>query len=103
MAKPFKQLRDKMSPKAKAKANSKAREMLSGMPIHELRQALKLTQDEIAERMGINQAAVSKMERRPNILISTLRKYIEAMDAELRIQAKLPDGSVTFIELSDLE
>ena len=103
MAKPFKKLRDKMSPKAKARANSMAREMLSEMPIHELRQALKLTQDEIAERMGINQAAVSKMERRPNILISTLRKYIEAMDAELRIQAKLPAGSVTFIELSDLE
>lgn len=48
----------------------------------------------LAKALNINQAAVSKMERRTDMYISTLRDYIRAMGAELEIIATFPDGQV---------
>ena len=55
-----------------------------------LRKELGLTQEHMAELLDIKQANVSKMEQRSDILISTLRNYIEAMGGSLELIAKLP-------------
>ncbi|QIZ22574.1 Cro-like protein (plasmid) [Pseudomonas putida] len=57
----------------------------------------------MAKALNINQAAVSKMERRTDMYISTLRNYIRAMGGELEIIATFPDGQVKIENFSDPE
>lgn len=94
MARPFKELEDKMSTKARTAAESKANEMLAAMPMQELRQARHLSQERMAEILETKQANVSQIERRTDMYISTLRSYIEAMGGQLKIVAHFPDGDV---------
>lgn len=103
MAKPFKNLKQKMSPEALARAEKRAQRMLDEMPLSELRAARLLTQKCIAKSLGINQAAVSKMERRADMYISTLRDFIAAMGGELEITARFPDGAVKIQQFEDAE
>ena len=94
MAKKFAELQARMTPKARAEAGQLLQQHLKEMPLHELRKAQHLSQENLAKRLNINQAAVSKMERRTDMYISTLRDYIRAMGGELEIIATFPDGQV---------
>jgi transcriptional regulator with XRE-family HTH domain len=92
MAKSFKELRNRMSADRQAKVAVRTDELLATLPLYELRQARKLSQVELAERLQVNQAAVSKVEHRADLYISTLRRHIEAMGGSLVIQAEFPEG-----------
>ncbi|AMW83118.1 Cro-like protein [Pseudomonas yamanorum] len=94
MAKKFSELQARMTPQARADAERILQQHLKEMPLHELRKAQQLSQDTLAKALNINQAAVSKMERRTDMYISTLRNYIRAMGGELEIVATFPDGQV---------
>ena len=99
MAKKFSQLRAKMSAAARAESAEIAAALRKEMPLHQLRQALKLSQEEVAEELGITQAAVSRLEHRPDLFVSTLRRFIEAMGGELEIRVRFPTGTVTLEDL----
>ena len=101
MAKPFKSLKKKMSPGALARAEKRAEKILAEMPLNELRAARQLTQESLAKSLGINQAAVSKMERRTDMYISTLRQFVVAMGGELEITARFPDGTIRILQFED--
>ncbi len=104
MAKPYKLLRDKMSLEARKKSDLLTEKMIHEMPLYELRKARLLSQEEIAKSLHVNQAAISKMERRADMYISTLRSFIKALGGDLEITARFPDGNVKinlFEELSD--
>ncbi len=59
--------------------------------LQELRKAKKSSQEAVAKRLKVNQAAVSKLERRTDMYVSTLRSFIEAMGGTLDIIARFPD------------
>jgi DNA-directed RNA polymerase sigma subunit (sigma70/sigma32) len=59
--------------------------------LRELRAARERSQEQIAERLGIKQSAVSKLERRTDMYVSTLRDLIRAMGGELDIVARFPN------------
>ena len=61
------------------------------MTLRELRRARKLTQTRMAKTLGISQDSVSRLEKRSNLLLSTLRKTIEAMGGNLSLVAQFPD------------
>jgi hypothetical protein len=103
MATSYKVLRDKISPGRRAANEAAAKAMLAEMPIYALRDALKFTQAQLAEELGIKQPSLSKLERRPDHLVSTLRRFIEAMGGELELKAHFPSGSVSITELGDLD
>jgi ABC-type oligopeptide transport system ATPase subunit len=103
MANSFKQLRDKMSKESQKRAQEKAQQMLSQMPLSELQRARSLSQENIAETLLMKQASISKMERRTDIYISTLRRYIEAMGGQLDIIARFPAGDVKINHFSELD
>ncbi len=103
MAKSFNTLKDKISIERKAKISERITEALAQMPLAELRQARKLTQEQMARSMKIKQASVSKMEGQADMYISTLRKYITAMGGELEIVAKFPDGNISIDKFKALE
>ena len=102
MAKKFRDLRAKMSPESQAKANEKAQVLLSELPLAELRQAMLLSQEQLAAELNVRQPAVAKMEKKTDMYISTLRRFIEAMGGQLDIRAHFPDGDVRISQFSDL-
>lgn len=100
-AKPFHNLRTKMPRGARRRAAARTQAMLEEMPLHELRQALELTQEEIAHVLKVKQAAVSKLERRTDMYISTLARFIAAMGGKLELNARFPNGKVRILSLAD--
>lgn len=65
--------------------------------LQDLRKARDLTQEKVAEILGVNQENVSRMERRSDLLLSTLRDYITAMGGDLEIIARFPDRKPAFL------
>lgn len=100
-ARNFKELQAKMPPDARERSEAMAREMLANMPLDELRAARELTQENLADILNVNQAAVSKLERRTDMYISTLARFIEAMGGKLEIRAVFPDGTVQISQFGE--
>jgi len=84
-------IRKEMSPARRKKISKRARELLAQeMTLRELRKAHKLTQQRLSKSLGIGQDQISKLEQRSDLLLSTLRNYIEAMGGKLTILAEFP-------------
>ena len=102
MAKSFKSLRSKMTRSNQALAARKARAMMRELPLHELRAARRLSQDALAAAMKTGQSSVSRLERRTDMYVSTLRGYIQALGGELEITARFPDGTVRITQFGEI-
>lgn len=102
MANKFSELRSRMSPESRARAEIKALAMLAEMPLNELRQARGLSQKMLAEVLHVQQPSIAKMEKRTDMYLSTLRSHIEAMGGQLDVVARFPDGAVKISNFSDL-
>jgi DNA-binding XRE family transcriptional regulator len=63
------------------------------MTMRELRKARSITQVEMAKALGVNQEQISRIEKRTDLHLSTLKRSIEAMGGELILTAKFPDGA----------
>jgi transcriptional regulator with XRE-family HTH domain len=63
------------------------------MTMRELRKARNMTQIEMAKVLGVKQEQVSRIEKRTDLHLSTLKRSIEAMGGELILMAKFPDGA----------
>ena|SRR5437870_1964166 len=87
------ELRDKMSPEARRGGSTRPEEMKQ-MPLHELRNARRLTQQQLAQTLDMTQAAVSQLEKRTDMYLSTLSNFVEAMGGRLELYAVFPDGKV---------
>lgn len=98
MAKKFRDLIAHWSPEEIARIEAEAADMLRDMRLQELRQARRLTQQEMALALETSQASVSKLERRTDMYLSTLRRYVQAMGGELEIIARFPEGPVRLEE-----
>jgi hypothetical protein len=99
-ARNFKELQAKMGPERQARNRGKAEEMMVELPLAELRAARELTQ-QLAETLGVSQAAISKLERRADMYVTTLRKFIEAMGGRLEMRAVFLEGSVRILEFGE--
>jgi len=102
MAKAFHTLKKRLSPKAQKAAAKLANQLLASMPLQELRQARHLSQEHLARMLETKQANISRVERRTDMYISTLRGYIEAMGGNLDIIAKFPEGVVHINQFHDI-
>ena len=87
-------LKAKMSPESQAEIERRKEQLVAEMPLEQLRTARQLTQTNLAQVLGVNHSAVSKLEKRTDMYLSTLRSYIQAMGGQLEIQAVFPEGSV---------
>jgi DNA-binding XRE family transcriptional regulator len=98
----FAKLRARLSPEAQARAEAEALRLRKEMDLAEVRRALKLSQEELAETLQVGQAAVAKLEKRTDMYVSTLRRFIEAMGGELEIVARFPDHAVRIKNFRDI-
>jgi hypothetical protein len=90
-------------PEARRKAIlARADELIAEeMTLIELRKAILGSQAKLGERMGIKQAAVSRLERRTDMRVSTLRQIIDGMGGRVRIIAQFADRSAVSVSLFD--
>lgn len=81
-----------LKPARRKKIEARAAALIAEeMSLRDLRQALKLTQERLADALDIGQDGVSRIEQRSDLLISTLRTYIEAMGGHLELIAEFPN------------
>lgn len=84
--------RKAMSPRARAAADRRGKELIAEYgTLQQLRKARQLTQTQLAHILGKDQVAISQIERRADMLLSTLRAYVEAMGGQLSIVVQFKD------------
>jgi len=91
----FSELTKALSPERRARIEIRKIELREEMALNELRQAIGVSQEVLAEQLQVLQPAIAKLEKRADIRISSLRRMIEAMGGALEIKAHFPDGDVT--------
>lgn len=69
------------------------------LTLRRLREARSLTQSALASSLGMDQSEVSRLERRADLLLSTLRRYVRATGGEMRIVVSYPDGEHVELDL----
>jgi DNA-binding XRE family transcriptional regulator len=93
----MKTLKEKLAslpPSLRRKIARRTRELIAEeMTMRELRKARNMTQVAMARALGVKQEQVSRIEKRTDLHLSTLRRSIEAMGGELILTAKFPDGA----------
>jgi DNA-binding XRE family transcriptional regulator len=93
----------KLSPERRARIEVRTRELIEEeLTLRDLRQAEHLTQERMAELMGVEQESVSRLERRADLLLSTLSSYVAAMGGRLRLVAEFPNRRPVAIALADI-
>jgi transcriptional regulator with XRE-family HTH domain len=96
------EIRARMPPERQAKIAARAKELIAEeMTLQDLRKAKKLTQEQMAAALNIGQDSVSRIEKRSDFLLSTLRTYISAMGGSLDLVVRFPDRAPVI--LSSLE
>jgi hypothetical protein len=91
------------TPQERVKLAARTAELISEeLTLRDLRQAQHLTQERMAELMGVEQENVSRLERRADLLLSTLSSYVAAMGGKLRLVAEFPNRHPVAIALADI-
>ncbi len=92
-----------LPPERRARIQARAQELIEEeMTLRDLRSVHHLTQERVAELLGIEQDSVSRMERRADMLLSTMSSYVEAMGGKLRLIAEFPNRKPYTVKLGDL-
>lgn len=71
--------------------------------LRQLRRARDLTQEKMAELLGVGQDSVSRLESRSDLLLSTLRGYVEAMGGSLKLVVEFPDSTAVLSSLGEVD
>ena len=88
MAKNLDQIMTALPTERRAGIEARAAELAT---LKDLRQAVAQTQEELAAALGVGQDTISRLEKRSDMLLSTLRRYVEAMGGKLELVAQFPD------------
>jgi transcriptional regulator with XRE-family HTH domain len=95
MARNLEQVLAKLPRKRREKVERRAAELAT---LKDLRQAVQRTQEELASSLGVGQDAISRLEQRSDMLISTLKRYVHAMGGQLDLVARFPDRPPVVID-----
>jgi transcriptional regulator with XRE-family HTH domain len=93
--KKWSEIKKTAAPETIANARRKTDRMSVDLQLDELRRLVGITQEELASRLGINQPNVSKLERREDMYVSSLRDVVSALGGSLEITAQFPGWSLT--------
>jgi len=94
MAHKWRDIRRTLSPEQEAETQEYVKSVVEAVSLNQLREARSLTQANLASVLGVNQGSVSKMEKRTDMYVSTLRSFIQALGGQLQIRAVFPEGEV---------
>lgn len=92
MTKSLKTMMDRLPVERRQKIEARAAELIAEeMTLAQLRKAMQFTQERIAETLSIGQDGVSRLEKRSDLLLSTLQSYLAAMGGKLELVAQFPN------------
>jgi transcriptional regulator with XRE-family HTH domain len=92
MTKPFKDLVKHWPAERRARVEARAKVLIAEeMTLRDLRRARALTQVQVSKTLGIGQEHVSRLEKKSDMLLSTLANYVRAMGGDLQLTAAFPD------------
>jgi transcriptional regulator with XRE-family HTH domain len=94
MATKWRDIRKTLSPEAEERIRQSVIDAAGVMTLYQLREAKQMTQVSLATVLQVNQGAVSRLEKRTDMYVSTLRSYIQAMGGQLQVKAIFPEGEV---------
>ena len=94
MAQSFDDLRRKMSQPRQERARKRTHTMLAELALARLRRGRGVTQEHLAKMLDVRQAAVSKLEGRDDLLLSTLAAYVRALGGTLEVVARFGDLAI---------
>ena len=94
MRKNFKELKARMSPDSRGRADARTKKMMADMLLGEVRRMVGLTQEDLAKKLGIAQPTLSKLESQDDMQISTLRRLITGLGGSLELLVHLPSGDL---------
>lgn len=105
MGKSLKEKMRALDAKTRRKVQARTAELIAEeMSLRDLRKAMDKTQVSMAKALGIKQEGVSRIEKRSDLLLSTLRGYVEAMGGELLLIAEFPDRPpIALLGVAELE
>jgi len=98
----WRDIRKTLSPEAEERIRQSIAEAPGIMTLYQLREARNLTQVSLAKVLQVNQGAVSRMEKRTDMYVSTLRNFIQAMGGQLQVKAVFPEGEVQIEQFENL-
>lgn len=98
---PFSELTKHFTPARRARVAAKAAALREAMTLEELRKARSLSQEAVAETLAIGQPAVAKLEKRTDMHVSNLRRYIEALGGTLEITAWFNKTKVVISDIGE--
>jgi predicted transcriptional regulator len=98
---PFGNLTKDFTPARRVLTAEKAAALREAMTLEELRKARDLSQETVAETLAVGQPAVAKLEKRADMHVSNLRRYIEALGGTLEITARFPDADVIISKVGE--
>jgi transcriptional regulator with XRE-family HTH domain len=101
MAHKWSDIRRKHTPEVEERIRKSVKDAAKVMTLYQLREARKLTQVNLARVLKVNQGSVSKMEKRADMYVSTLRSFIQAMGGQLQIKAVFAEGEVEIEQFED--
>lgn len=94
----------KLPAERRAKVAARADQLMADeVALQHLRKARLLTQERMAQLLGIGQDSVSRIESRSDLLLSTLRSYVEAMGGSLKLVVEFPDSIAVLSSLGEVE
>jgi DNA-binding XRE family transcriptional regulator len=104
MTVPLRTVLARRSPKWRAEVEAEAKRMIAEeLTLRDLRKAFELTQEKLAKRLGVKQESISNIEKRSDLLLSTLQSYVAALGGDLRLLVTFPDRPpVTLKAFSDV-
>jgi predicted transcriptional regulator len=98
---PFSELTKNFTPARRARVAAKAAELRETMTLEELRKARSLSQEEVADSLSVGQPAVAKLEKRTDMHVGNLRRYIEALGGKLEITARFDKTRVVISNIDE--
>ena len=98
----FDTLRATMTPTQRTTIADKVAALRVEMTLAELRQARQLTQETLSNTLNVGQTAVAKMEKRTDMYVGNLRRFVEALGGELDIVARFPEGTVRISNFAEI-
>lgn len=102
MAHKWKDIRGTFSPEQEAEIARRVADAPRVMTLYQVREARRLTQVNLAKVLNVNQGAVSRMEKRADMYVSTLRNFIQAMGGQLQVKAIFPDAEIEIDQFESL-
>jgi DNA-binding XRE family transcriptional regulator len=93
-----------LPPARRAKIAGRTRQLIGEeLALQQVRKARHLTQEQMARILKVGQDSISRLESRSDLLISTLRSYIEAMGGQMKIIVEFKEGTAVLSDFSPMD